>query len=354
MCRVAAPNEGPRAVGPGDIEAVAEGILAYLRRRFPSTHTAFSSPPAPIKRGMEGAVHGFRLEGGGLAAEWLEPLVVKVLYDATNTSSLNNSALVQGFLHQRGFPVPRPLAVEGPEAELGRPFLIMERRPEAPAEALRQKPDLRYRHLGRWHARLHGINPAGWPLPAAGPLVDRLLGQTRQMVATIGVTDLAGATRWLEGLAGLVRTEERCPLHNDFAIDNAGVQADGSAFVMDWNATELGDPHCDVGHTLALFGLLEMLPPGRLLRGWARSVIARQRIDYLRGYRELRSADAVRLLYWEALHTVQLWAMSQMVALPGVVLEGMPYERIGRWAIGRLGGGLARRFGELAGQLRAA
>jgi aminoglycoside phosphotransferase (APT) family kinase protein len=111
----------------------------------------------------------------------------------------------------------------------------------------------------------------------------------------------------MESHADLVRDEEPALLHNDFHPLN--IMLDGERMtLLDWPDAAVGDRHCDVARTLALFWLaapLERSFIGRTVLGLLRRYIVPL---YVREYRSHLALDDVRLRYWEALHAFKAWA----------------------------------------------
>ena len=159
-----------------------------------------------------------------------------------------------------GAPVPKPMFVG--EAELGRPFYMMERlsgetigrrlvREERFAEARRVLPQQLAEALAAIHrVPLDGGEPLDFlPRPEPGkPVVASELERLEEMYRQITVEPHPAfeiAFRWLA---------ERQPtstdvalVHGDFRIGNVMVGEEGLRAVLDWELAHAGDPFEDLG-----------------------------------------------------------------------------------------------------------
>ena len=109
--------------------------------------------------------------------------------------------------------------------------------------------------------------------------------------------------------------------HNDFHPLNLLVDGD-RVVLLDWSAAALGDRHCDVARTLALFWLAGPLAKSavertalRLLRGYVVS-------KYRREYESLLPLDEDRLRYWQALHAFGVWTQIAVMRQEGEAAIG--------------------------------
>jgi aminoglycoside phosphotransferase (APT) family kinase protein len=162
-----------------------------------------------------------------------------------------------------GAPVPKPMFVG--EAELGRPFYLMERlagetigrrlvRDERFAAARRVLPA----QLGEALAAIHRVALGGspgsdalefLPRPTPGqPVVASELDRLEELYRQITVEPHPAfeiAFRWLRGrqpAAGDVAL-----VHGDFRIGNVMVGEEGLRAVLDWELAHVGDPFEDLG-----------------------------------------------------------------------------------------------------------
>lgn len=162
-----------------------------------------------------------------------------------------------------GAPVPKPMFVG--EAELGRPFYIMERlrgetigrrlvREERFADARRALPAQLAGALAAIH-RVPLVDADGrdalafLPRPAAGrPVVETELDRLEELYRQIAVEPHPAfeiAFRWLRGRQPQSGTPAL--VHGDFRIGNVMVGEEGLRAVLDWELAHVGDPFEDLG-----------------------------------------------------------------------------------------------------------
>jgi aminoglycoside phosphotransferase (APT) family kinase protein len=164
-----------------------------------------------------------------------------------------------------------------------------------------------FERMAALHAELHQLDPAGWPLPAEGPLAERMLAAVRTDAARFEFHDLDSGIAWLEEHKGAVMPEERSICHGDFHPLNILVDGDGRFSVVDWGGADTGDRHADVANTmieLTLIPTTSLSFAQRAIAAVARRISARRYIDRYRAHLPL---DAGRLRYWEALLALR-WA----------------------------------------------
>jgi aminoglycoside phosphotransferase (APT) family kinase protein len=162
-----------------------------------------------------------------------------------------------------GTPVPKPLFVG--DAELGRPFYLMERiagetigrrlvRDERFAAARRVLPA----QLGEALAAIHRVplrEPSGddalafLPRPAPDqPVVASELDRLEELYRQLTVEPHPAfeiAFRWLRGR--MPSSGEVALVHGDFRIGNVMVGEEGLRAVLDWELAHVGDPFEDLG-----------------------------------------------------------------------------------------------------------
>jgi aminoglycoside phosphotransferase (APT) family kinase protein len=317
---------------PDDPAWVGERLTAYLRVRFSDLRVV--EGPDRFGAGMDSYVYAIRV-AGSLPPEWARPLVLRIYPSLQQTEKAKRETDIQTYAADREFPAPRPLLLDESGAPFGLPFMIMERMPGSPAvDRIKNPLAVRgiIREMAALQVRLHTLPTDGCPLPYDGPMVDRLLSPTRELVERHRPPGLDGALGWLEEHAVIVRSEEPVLIHNDFHPLN--ILAEGRRLsLVDWTDAALGDRHCDVARTLALLWLAAPLlksPLARTALGLLRRYIVPL---YASEYGRHLPLDNRRLRYWEALHAFKSWAQvvvllregeSAMQAREGVAAEIPP------------------------------
>jgi aminoglycoside phosphotransferase (APT) family kinase protein len=214
---------------------------------------------------------------------------------------------VHGAVCALGYPAPRVVACGGPEGELGRAFLILERVPGrrmldpllAPGSL--GAPGL----LAAAQARLHALEPCALEraLEAAGIGVRRLsldseLAELEAGCERLSLAGLRPGLRWLA--AHRPELPARAICHGDFHPLNVLVAGGAVSGVVDWARARICDPAYDAGVTLALLrlGPLELPAP---LAGLARAGRSAFVAAYRRAYARRRELDADAVAWCEAL-----------------------------------------------------
>jgi aminoglycoside phosphotransferase (APT) family kinase protein len=161
-----------------------------------------------------------------------------------------------------------------------------------------------------------------FPTPDDRPLVDRLLSNARDELPLDAAAEMRAALSWLESNAGVVRQEVGVLCHNDFHPLNDHLSREGKACLIDWSDADIGDRHCDVGRTTALFWLAPPLarsPVERLvLRAFRRYFIA----AYLGRYSREMEVETPRLQFWQTLHALRAWAQLDKLQSTGKATLG--------------------------------
>lgn len=292
---------------PKDLASIASTLASYTEPRVGLA--AFRAEPTPLGNGLDTYIYAFELADA--PPPWDGPLVLRVYPNVGQADKARREEAVQIFATARGFPAATPIAVETQDSPFGLPFMVMRRVPGSPAmDRLKNPlaiPGL-IRTLAGLQARLHQLPTDGCPLPSSDPLVDRLLADVRGDIAKHSIEDVDEMMSWTEANATRVRTETPALLHNDFHPLN--VMLDGAdAYVLDWSDAAMGDRHCDLARTLALFWLA---PPfarstaERTLLTLARGYLVR---TYRRAYEHALPVDEGRLRYWQALHALRTLVM---------------------------------------------
>ena len=183
-------------------------------------------------------------------------------------------------------PLPRIHWSEAGGGPLGRPFLVMERRPGRPPAA---DDEAAARELGAMLARLHALSPA--LLPAAGAL-DAAAATARELAAwrdrfeatsELSVPQLAELLDWLAANPPARSGIRARALWGDPGPHNLLVEGGRVSALLDWELWHHGDPLDDLGAAL-----------------WASQGAARD--ELLAGYESVAGpVDRQALAYFEAL-----------------------------------------------------
>lgn len=301
---------------PDDVASIRQALADHLTNRFGTTSVI--EGPDRYGSGLDTYVYAIRLDGQ-LTWEWRQPLVLRVYPTPEQKQKAQREADAQTFASDRGISAPRPLLVEPDWQPYGLPFMIMER---APGHQLIDwfKSPLRVRSaigaMVTLQVQLHSVPTDDCPLPYESPLVDRWLAPAKENVEHFRLPGLLEPLHWLEENADLVRDEDPVFLHNDFHPLNLLVDGDRLT-LLDWPDAALGDRHCDLARTLALFWLaapLERSLVGRTTLGLLRRYIVPA---YEREYSSHLAVDPTRLRYWQALHAFTAWTQIAVMQQEG-------------------------------------
>lgn len=296
---------------PTVVADVAAALEAWAHRTLGGAVTV-EEGPTRITGGLDTYIYAFRLGGHveGLASQ---PLILR-LYPSTNrgANALREAELL-GFLAGAGYPVPRTLEASAQIDEFGLPYIVMERLPGSTILD-RMKADPRrapalINALAEAHARLHQLDPAGWPF-ALDPgtwEVDRRLAASE---ATGPPPDaaIAGALAWLHDNRSLAQGEGAAICHYDFHPMNALIDDAGRVAVIDWENAGIGDRHSDLARTLVLFEWAPAIASSRVERTVLRAIKPWLVRRYRRAYERHLPVEDDRLRYWMALHAADGWA----------------------------------------------
>lgn len=323
------------SINPAKAADVAPALARFLAGRLNAAAVRFEEPPEPVGYGWDTYIYFFRLRGEDLPpeerADWARPLVLRLYADAEQSARAGNDVAIQRFVVERGYPAARPLAViDTPASPFALPFVIMERLPGEPLlNRITRNPAGAWRGIPRMaelHAELHRLDPAGWPLPQDGTLVDRTLTMLRADAERYGLRDFDQAIAWLEAHKDAVIPEEPRVCHGDFHPLNILDDGNGRFGVVDWGGAATGDRHADVANTVIE---LTLVPTTSLTR-WQRifASVARRLAAgrYLACYRRHLPLDPARLRYWEALLTLRWSLQFSLVVRDGSAAYGLKPE----------------------------
>ena len=308
-------------------DQVGPPLLEHLAGRLGVSDLRFAEPLTAIGHGWDTYIYTFRLAGDSLDRMWAEPLVLRVFPGADQGPKAEREAAVQRFVADRGYPAPRPLAVETERGPLGRPFMIMEHAPGVPMlDRMAGSPLAALRLaavMADAHVALHRLPVEGFPVPAEGPLVERQLAAARHDISQLGLRELEEPLRWLEEHKQVVAPEERSVIHNDFHPLNILVGERGQITVIDWPDATVGDRHNDIASTLVLIRTAPVDSGSlseRLLTRFGRGLVVWR---YLSRYRSQLPIDRERLRYWEAARALNRWGLMAVFQSGGSAAIGL-------------------------------
>src|SRR5258708_29578419 len=233
---------------------------------------AYASEPVRLTGGFWAELLAFALTDP--PPGWPRELVARIMPDA---GVARKETIVQAAVSAAGYPTLAVRASSGPDNELGRAFMIMDRATGAPllpglhgvaalAAGLRQAGQLP-EVLASSMAALHAIDPRPVrdqlaPLGGVPVTLPGLLHTMAEAAASCHRDDLASAARWLIDHPRKPAPEVIC--HGDlhpFNILVAGQQVT----VLDWSACLLAPRAYDVAFTTSMLSDPPLLLPGPLL-----------------------------------------------------------------------------------------
>jgi aminoglycoside phosphotransferase (APT) family kinase protein len=286
----------------------------------------YERPPEPLHGGFWAELLSFSLSRP--PDGWPAELVARLMPDP---APARKETTVQHAVAAAGYPTPRVRASGGPDAGLGRAFMVMDRAPGSPAlpglegglslgAVLRvlEVPQLLATAMARLHALDPGLVRGDLEHVSEIPVtVPGLLSGLARLAGESGRPDLAGTARWLAGHPPRPAADVIC--HGDLHPFNLLTDR-GQVTVLDWSTALLAPRAYDVGFTSLLLREPPMHVPGwqrPLVRRLGRALARR----FVRGYQrqtatavdsgELRWYQAVVCL--RALVEVAVWAHESTV-----------------------------------------
>ncbi len=247
-----------------------------------------------------------------------------------------------------GYCVPRPYAFEPDHAPLGAPFLILERLDGGPLFDIRSFPrafktfSLAFFGFVRAQARLHRYDPnaaglsdiqracAPQDLPAAAPLLDRVLASIGERVERGPLPGLKEALRRLRGRAHIYRSSDPSLLHMDYHPLNVMVKGVRVTGVIDWVNTDVGDRHLDAAMTAVILSSSALEHPR-----WMRDNLVGNALRasfaalYVPLYHAMARLEWERFRYCQAVAALLRLSMLGMMRVRGPETMGFRPEAIG-------------------------
>jgi aminoglycoside phosphotransferase (APT) family kinase protein len=330
---------------------ISEQLVGALRSATGTPGLEYEHRPEPLRGGFWAELWSFSLANP--PDGWPAELVARLMPDP---GLALKETIVQRAVAAAGFPTPQVRAAGGPDAGLGRAFMVMDRAPGGPLlsgldgaltpaavpRLLHEIPGLLATSMARLHALDPGLVRGELEQVRAVPVTtDGLLRALTRLAGESGRQDLAGAARWLAGHPPAPAAEVIC--HGD--LHPLNLLADGDRVtVLDWSAALLAPRAYDVAFTSLLLSEPPLRVPGwqRPLVRAAGRVLARR---LARGYqRQAETAIEPAALRWhQAL--VCLRALTEVASWAHASTAG---TRAGHpWLVS--GPALARRLSRLTG-----
>jgi aminoglycoside phosphotransferase (APT) family kinase protein len=307
-------------------------LIGVLRNAAGVPDLGYARRPEPMRGGFWAEILSFSLARP--PAAWPAELVARLMPDPVTAQK---ETIMQRAVAAAGFPTPSVRASGGPEAGLGRAFMVMDRAagrpvmsgldgaltPAAIRRLLRQIPGL----LAGSMARLHALDPdlvrgELARVPEVSVTVADRICRLATFAAEFGRADLVQAARWLSDHPPPPAPDVIC--HGDLHPFNLLVDGD-RVTVLDWSTALLAPRAYDLAST----ALLLSEPPLRV-PGWQRPMIrmfgrilARR---FVRCYRrQTGAAIAVSDLKWYQ----AVVCLGALVEVAGWVDQGVADARAG-------------------------
>ena len=330
-----------------------DDLLEVLRGATSTPTLAFDGSPSRLTGGFWAELVSFRLRGA--PEGWQGDLVARVMPDPDIAAK---ETAIQAEVAAQGFPTPSVHLAGGPDAGVGRAFMVMDLAPGGPLlcglgglGAIARLPRLARRlpdALAETMARLHRLDPA--PVrarldrgaSAGGVGMAAMVSGLAESAALCDRADLVAAARWLAQHPPAPAPEVIC--HGDLHPFNLLVDPDGAVTVLDWSAGRLGPGAYDVAFT----GLVLAEPPvavPRALRPLVRAVGRLLARRFRRAYARHGATDVdPESLRWNE----GVVCLRALVEVAGWVAAGRVDERRGHpWLVS--GPAFAARLSRLTG-----
>jgi aminoglycoside phosphotransferase (APT) family kinase protein len=207
------------------------------------------------------------------------PLVLRLYDGAHAEDKAAREGATLSWLAGAKYPVPRLYVREQSRAALGAPFIVMDRVAGGPLFSTTSFPlafktfSLGFIAFVWTQVRLHrldlsGANLVGLPrahscvsIPAAAPLLERLLGIIAERVASGPLPGLHDALASLSERAERYRVAPDAIVHMDYHPQNVIVRGMRVTGVIDWVSADRGDRHLDAATTSAILATSAMDRP---------------------------------------------------------------------------------------------
>jgi aminoglycoside phosphotransferase (APT) family kinase protein len=260
-----------------DVAGVRAPLGAYL--------SAEVARIAVLGNGWETTIYEFTIDARSSRTLDLPinaPLVLRVYDGVRAEDKAAREGRTLSHLAGARYPVPRPYVCELRREALGAPFIVMDRVAGGPLFAIKSFPlafktfSLGFIAFVRAQVRLHRLevsgpkppNSDGLPrayscpsIPAAAPLLDRVLGIIAERVASGPLPGLEDALSSLRERAERYRVAPDAIVHMDYHPQNVIVRGMRVSGVIDWVSADRGDRHLDAATTSAILATSAMDRP---------------------------------------------------------------------------------------------
>jgi aminoglycoside phosphotransferase (APT) family kinase protein len=273
------------------------------------------------------------------------PLVLR-LYDGVRAEDkVAREGVMLFYLAGAAYPVPRPYVCEQSREALGAPFIVMDRVAGGPLFSATSFPlafktfSLGFIAFVRAQVRLHRLDLSGADglprayssvsIPAAAPLLDRLLGIIAERVASGPLPGLHDALTSLRERAERYRVAPDALVHMDYHPQNVIVRGLRVTGVIDWVSADRGDRHLDAATTSAILATSAMDRPrwmrdnpiGNTLRAFFAAL-------YFPAYHALAPMELDRFHYCQAVAAMYRLSTFGMMRARGPASVGFRPEAI--------------------------
>lgn len=230
-------------------------LIEVLRNHTGCPHLAYETGPSNLHGGFWAELLVFRLREA--PDGWPRDLVARVMPDPAVAAK---ETIFQAQVATLGFPTPVVRLAGGPEAGLGRAFMIMDRVDGCPllaglsgVSALLASPRIARTipdSLAEAMAHLHSLSPEGvvgrFDGAASSTRPEELLAELEAAAGRSERTDLVSAARWLTTHRPNAGPDVLC--HGDLHPFNL-LKRDDGVTVVDWSAAIIGPAEYDVAFT---------------------------------------------------------------------------------------------------------
>lgn len=301
-------------------------LLAWLGEHHGSD-VAIAAFSLPAQAGFDSDIAFVRLEGAGLSAEWRDELVLRIAPSAERDEGARREAAVHEWLIGLGYPAPRILAVIDPGVASPGPVQVMQRAPGVSMlDAATRRPWRFGVLLDRFaglHHQLHTLSLDD--VPTDVDVVERRLRLPRRVAAELDPVGIRDGIAAMEALTDRLRDAPPALCHGDFHPLNVLVDPSGTT-IIDWTDAGIGDRHCDIARTRALFDLAAIVASNPVERRVLGAVGPRLGGSYLRRYDRLSPVDTSRVILWTPLHALHDWSQAlagsdRAAAMPAVLAD---------------------------------
>jgi aminoglycoside phosphotransferase (APT) family kinase protein len=274
------------------MDELANQLLCALRTLTGVPTLEYEGAPTRLTGGFWAELVAFELRDP--PDGWDGRLVARVMPDPVLA---RKETVVQKAVADAGVPTPKVHGAGGPDAGLGRAFMVMDRADGEPLLAgldstaglvgaprrLWRMPDL----LAGAMAKLHTVEPSAIRAQLAdvdgvARTVPEMLEHIEAWMTVTGRADLVATSRWLAEHP--VDASEDVICHGDLHPFNMLIDADGEVTVLDWSTAVIAPRALDVAFTSLMLSNPPLAVPGAARpliqtagRGLARRFIKRYR-----------------------------------------------------------------------------